>query len=227
MAVDLIYIDESGDHAPSATNPEYPVFVVAACIFDQVRYTRNFVPALLEFKLKHWQHEAIILHEREIRKSTGACTFLFERAVRNVFLSELSELIRSSGANVAAVAWDKRKNSRARSYAECLLRLLASLAQTTSAQGELRTAILESRGLREDREIMAAVETAGITHQWRLFFIPKSRNIPGLQLADLCARPIGLKVLTPEKVNRAFDETISLLFSRNFGLEKSGLIVMD
>ncbi len=38
-----------------------------------------------------------------------------------------------------------------------------------------------------------------------LVMIPKAANSCGLQVADLVARPIGIKVLRPTQANRAFD----------------------
>jgi hypothetical protein len=225
--MDLIYIDESGDHAKAATNPQYPVFVVVACIFDCEVYTRRFGPALLEFKLKHWKHEAVILHEREIRKYTGDFAFLFDRGNRQRFLTELSALIRQSGAKISAVAWDKRKTNQTRTYADCLVRLLQSIDHGTPGDKGQRIAIVESRGPKEDQANMRAAERAGLEARWKLVFVPKARNIPGLQLADLCARPIGLKVMAPERPNRAFDETIRLLLFPSPNLETGDLIVLD
>lgn len=225
--MDLIYIDESGDHAKAATNLQYPVFVVVACIFDYEVYTRRFAPALLEFKLKHWKHEAVILHEREIRKYTGDFAFLFDRDNRQHFLAELSALIRQSSATIFAVAWDKRKTNRTRTYADCLVQLLQSIDHGIPGDNQQRVAMVESRGPKEDHENMRAVESAYLGHSWKLIFIPKARNIPGLQLADLCARPIGLKVMAPERPNRAFDETIRLLLVSGPNVETGSLIVLD
>jgi hypothetical protein len=41
--------------------------------------------------------------------------------------------------------------------------------------------------------------------EWEPVFVDKKSNSSGLQLADLMARPIGLKVLRPMQDNRAFD----------------------
>ncbi len=41
--------------------------------------------------------------------------------------------------------------------------------------------------------------------EWEPIFVDKKSNSSGLQLADLMARPIGLKVLRPLQENRAFD----------------------
>lgn len=209
--MNLIYIDESGDHAEAATNPEYPIFVVVACVFSPENYARRFVPSLLEFKLRHWSHESVVLHEREIRKSIGEFSFLFDRAVREIFLQELSGVIKDSGAELAAVVWDKRGSSPVRSYADCLVRLLGVIEARHGNHGEPSVAVIESRGNKEDEGVRIAVVQSGLGPSWRLHFAPKARNIPGLQLADLCARPIGLKVLAPERKNRAFDETIGRL----------------
>nr|WP_206517617.1 DUF3800 domain-containing protein [Sphingobium algorifonticola] len=38
-----------------------------------------------------------------------------------------------------------------------------------------------------------------------MIFTDKKANSGGLQLADLIARPIGIKRLRPEQVNRAYD----------------------
>lgn len=227
LRMDLIYIDESGDHAKAATNLQYPVFVVVACIFDYEVYTRRFAPALLEFKLKHWKHEAVILHEREIRKQTGNFTLLLDRDYRRTFLAELSDLIRISGVKILAVAWDKRKTNQTRTYADCLVRLLQSIDHGIPGDKQQRIAMVESRGPKEDHENMRAVESACLGHSWKLIFIPKARNIPGLQLADLCARPIGLKVMAPERPNRAFDETIRLLLIPGPNVETGNLVILD
>jgi hypothetical protein len=36
-------------------------------------------------------------------------------------------------------------------------------------------------------------------------FVPKSANVPGLQIADLVARPIARHLLDPRQPNRAYD----------------------
>ena len=86
---------------------------------------------------------------------------------------------------------------------------------------------MESRGVREDLEIRRAVEGSVAGFRWRPIFVPKARNLAGLQLADLCARPIGLKLLRPDRPNRAYDETISLLMRKTSDGARSGLIVLD
>ena len=38
--------------------------------------------------------------------------------------------------------------------------------------------------------------------------VDKKANVAGLQMADLCARPIGMRILRPESMNRAYTECI-------------------
>lgn len=223
----LIYIDESGDHAPAATNPEYPLFVIVACVFDEGDYAHRFVPRLLSFKLRHWGHDAVVLHEREIRKNQGDFAFLFDRESRAHFLSDLSLVIRSSGARVAAAVWDKRQGSRVRTYSDCLVELLLRLDGWFSLSKAEQRVVLESRGEREDREVAVALERMGESRRWRPLFVRKHRNLSGLQLADLCARPIGIKTLNPARPNRAFDETICELLRTDCNTQPLRLVVLD
>lgn len=202
----LIYIDESGDHGP--LNEDYPIFVIVACVFEKADYLEHFVPALLALKLDHWGHELAILHEREIRKPQGHFSFLLNPNKRAAFLADLSRLVRESKARVHAVAWDKRGPARAFSYGECLRRLLDELSDHHGDLLATAPIIVESRGPEENRRTLhALVETKHRTNP-AVRFAEKAANIPGLQLADLCARPIGMKILRPGSKNRAFDEGV-------------------
>ena len=72
--------------------------------------------------------------------------------------------------------------------------------------------ILEKRGRREDdalelefRRVCDRQNYRGLALHLEARFVPKSANVPGLQLADLIARPIGRHVLDPGQPNRAYD----------------------
>ncbi len=72
----VVYVDESGDHNLNKINPDYLIFVLAFCIFHKNHYTEKIIPALAKFKFKYFGHDAIVLHEHDIRKQNGAFTFL-------------------------------------------------------------------------------------------------------------------------------------------------------
>ena len=48
----------------------------------------------------------------------------------------------------------------------------------------------------------------------RIEFAEKKMNLTGLQIADLTARPIGLRILRPDQENRAY-ETIRPKFRQS------------
>ena len=59
----IIFVDESGDHGLVNIDPQYPVFVLAFCVFHKQRYIQSTMPALQQFKFNHFGHDQIILHE--------------------------------------------------------------------------------------------------------------------------------------------------------------------
>jgi hypothetical protein len=56
---------------------------------------------------------------------------------------------------------------------------------------------------------------------FQIIFADKKVDSPGLQLADLVARPIGLSVLRPSQENRAF-EVLKKKFFCSGGRQKVG-----
>ena len=72
--------------------------------------------------------------------------------------------------------------------------------------------VLEMRGRREDdalelefRRVCDRQNYRGLALNLEAHFVSKAANVPGLQLADLIARPIGRHVLDPAQPNRAYD----------------------
>ncbi len=39
----IVYVDESGDHSLTSINPEYPIFVLAFCVFHKGKYSKSTV----------------------------------------------------------------------------------------------------------------------------------------------------------------------------------------
>ena len=219
----LVFVDESGDPSLIHINPEYPVFVLAFTIVRKTDYTRHICRDLQEFKLRHWGHDEVVLHEHEIRKPKDAFAFLLRRAARERFLTELNALMAELPATLIAVVIDKPAFAASHTYTpapgiaydhamatglDAVYQLLAA-----SGQADLTTpVVLERRGRREDTALELAFSryrTTSNSHgralPFELVMVPKSSNSAGLQLADLIARPIGLHHLRPTQPNRAFD----------------------
>ena len=53
----IVYVDESGDHAMHSIDEQYPVFVLALCVFHKSHYAERVVPALEMFKFRHFGHD--------------------------------------------------------------------------------------------------------------------------------------------------------------------------
>lgn len=223
----IVYADESGDHGMVNIDPQYPMFALTFCVMRKDAYTAEIVPAMQGFKFGIWGHDTVVLHEHEIRKSTGPFGILrTDRALRTRFMDELNALIETAPMTIYASVIDKAKH-RAK-YANpwnpyeialhfCMERL--HILMTAEKQhGKTVHVVFESRGPKEDKELeLEFRRISGNDSHWgyrrhdfsrfdfQPVFIPKAANASGLQLADLTARPNALSRLRPDQPNRAFE----------------------
>lgn len=216
----IVYVDESGDHGLASIDSEYPVFVLIFCIFQKEPYSEEIIPALTRFKMKYWGHDEIVLHEHEIRKPKNEFTILFEKAVREEFIKELTQLINNVSFTIIASVIDKNKlasqyirpeNPYEISLGFGLERVYRHLADIGQSD-KITPVVVERRGKREDKELELCFrricDGANYLNKklpYELVMIDKKANSTGLQIADLTARPIGIKTLRPEQPNRAYD----------------------
>lgn len=209
----MVFVDESGDHGLETCDPAYPVFVLAFCIMRKADYAEVITPAVQRFKFKYFGHDLIVLHENEIRKAKGAFAFLLVPAKRETFFPDLNTLMESTPmALVAAVIRKDRLKEKyhqpGHPYHLALEYGLERVAKWLHAHGQAGRStplICESRGRREDESLelefrRVATKIPGFDIQ----FVDKRANLPGLQIADLVARPIGRHVIDPAQENRAF-----------------------
>jgi hypothetical protein len=231
----LVFADESGDHGLLTIDKEYPVFVLAFCVFKKSDYVEVVSPAIQSLKLKHFGHDGVVLHERDIRKETGDFKALFDRAKRTAFLNELHDMMVALPFTLISVVI--RKDALKRKYAaphnpynvalffglERLMTLLGSQEQGT----KLTHVTFERRGRREDEELELEFLRVRNANNWPLEmrFAEKSANLPGLQVADLVARPVGRHILDPKQANRAFEALIPKLFQQKGTYQGVGLKV--
>lgn len=104
----VVYVDESGDHSLESIDPQYPVFVLAFCVFHKHYYASNVVPALESFKFKHFGHDVVVLHETDIRKERGDFRFS-SRPHKEGFLDELTGIIEANNFILIASVIDKTR----------------------------------------------------------------------------------------------------------------------
>ena len=214
----IVYVDEAGDHG--SVSREFPVFVLAFCIFRKKEYASRVVPAIHELKFRHLGHDAVVLHEREIRKATAPFEFLRVPERREAFFLDMNDLIASAPFELIAVVVDKRRQQVESNLYRVALDV--GLVQVTrylraSHEERLTHVIVESRGKNEDGDLEEAF--AGLCEpdgtldgcNLDLVFASKQHSHCGLQLADLMARPIGRHVINPAQANRSYE-----ILSRKF-----------
>jgi Protein of unknown function (DUF3800) len=215
----LVFVDESGDHGLEAIDKDYPVFVLAFCIIQKRTYIEQLTPAIQAFKLKHFGHDNVVLHEREIRKDIGDFAFLKSRSRKEQFLDELTDLVAAIRFTLVCTVIRKEllKTRYARPenpYHMALGFGLERVSYYLKSQGTgaaVTHVLVERRGRKEDTELELEFRRvcdggnfAGERLPFAMSFVHKQANSPGLQLADLVARPVGLSVLRPAQSNRAF-----------------------
>ena len=220
----IIYMDESGDHSLDSINSQFPVFVLSACIFQKTAYSTKIVPAFLELKFKHWNHDMVILHSRDIRKNLGDFAFLKDSALRASFLSDLNGCINGSTFTIISTVIEKNQHKSTYVYPDspyeialtfCLERSYGFL-RDRGKQGQKTTVVVERRGKQEDdalelvfRRVVQGGNAWGCSFPFDILFADKKTNSIGLQLADLVSYPIGRKQIAPAKPNLAYDTLAS------------------
>ena len=92
------------------------------------------------------------------------------------------------------------------------LETLYELLLEKKQDGALTHVVVECRGKKEDNELELefrrmcdGANRHGKSLPFDIIFADKKVDSPGLQLADLVARPVGLSVLRPSQENRAFE----------------------
>jgi Protein of unknown function (DUF3800) len=222
----VIYVDESGDHGLNNIDPEYPLFVLAFVIMRREDYVAKITPDLLRLKFNYWGHDQIVFHERDIRKKVGSFAILADKGTQSDFMNDLTHLIKEAPFHICVTIIDKKK--LAKKYTDpwnpyhvalgaCMERLRNFFVRQDQ-KNKLAHVVFESRGKNEDNEL--ELEFRRITNnnaswgyrkvdftyaRFEPVFAKKDANAAGLQLADLIARPCGLKYLRPDQVNRTHD----------------------
>lgn len=216
----VVYVDESGDHSLASIDKDYPVFVLALCIFQKRHYAEKIIPAVEKLKFNYFGHDSVVLHENEIRKQKGDFAFLAHRPTRDVFMAGLSSIMEASNFILVACVVDKARVNRAAGAASnpyhialgiCLEALRSFLAE--KGQDQVKThVVVECRGKKEDaelelefRRICDGDNPGNLVLPFDIVFADKKTNLAGLQLADLVARPVGLSYIRPQQSNQAFE----------------------
>lgn len=242
----VVYVDESGDHSLESIDADFPVFVLALCVFNKRHYAEKIIPAVETLKFAYFGHDSVVLHENEIRKQKGSFAFLSHLPTRKEFMGRLSSIMEASNFVLITCVVDKGRlkgtggtssNPYHIALGICLEALRSFLAE--KGQDQLEThVVVECRGKKEDaelelefRRICDGENPSNRRLPFSVVFADKRSNLAGLQLADLVARPIGLNYIRPAQQNQAFDLLRSKFFCAGGrdrvgkGFEEVGLMV--
>lgn len=209
----VMFLDESGDHSLRVIDDQYPVFVLGGIIAD-VRYAKDVMDhELRRFKREMFGNEDIVLHTADLSRNKNGFERLKDRGFRDEFYLKLNHLMRSLDYKVVACviskhAYVERYGQQAFDpYEQCLRVLVERYCYEIGGYGDCGWIVAESRHATLDGRLMATwaeLKASGTYHVSGstvgsrirdLVYREKSRNIAGLQIADLVVSPIGRYVL--------------------------------
>lgn len=215
----IVFVDESGGPGLDKIDPNYPVFVLAFCLFEKTTYMSQVCPAVQALKFKHFGEDTVVLHSRDIRKAQKRFSMLTNGAKRTAFIDEVCALVNAVPVSVVAIVirkdlHRKQYSSPANPYEFAMqmgLERLGKELYTLGQKGRLTHVVFECRGNKEDgelelefRRVMGQNSNVQSTPM-EIVMCDKRGNAAGLQIADLIAGPIGAKVLHPSRPQRAYD----------------------
>ena len=223
----IIFADESGSPVLDGADPNYPIFVLAFMLVRKETYTDSIVPALQRLKFDFVGHDQLILHERDIRRQSGPFAFLqVDKVVREKFLERINQFVEDAEIEIicSVIHKDELKSKYADPWSPyrialhfCLEKLLLRLHEYNQKDRHVHC-LFESRGAKEDKELELTfrrivnndAQWGWKSHnfsvcEWSPIFVDKKSNSAGLQIADLTARPLGLRRLRPDQPNRAVE----------------------
>lgn len=222
----IVFVDESGDHDLSKVDEQFPVFCLSFCIIKKSDYISTISPALQKIKFDFWGHDHVIFHEHDIRKEKGYFGILrADKNIRENFYVRLNDMLDTAPFKIISSLIDKKRllqkyTQPFNPYELAVLFCMERLQEFLLSMGEVNTIVpilFEARGRKEDdtlelefRRICDNQTNWGYRSpdfkkfSYQLIFAQKSLNLPGLQIADMVARPIALNYLRPTQENRAY-----------------------
>lgn len=192
---------------------------LAFCVIQKTDYVERIVPAIQRFKFRHFGHDNVVLHERDIRKDVGPFVFLKTKEKKESFLGELTQIVADAPFTLICSVIQKEALKRRYAYPDNPYHVALGFGlervhyflRSRGVADEKTHAMVERRGKREDGELelefRRVCDGANYNNEklpFEIVFADKKANLPGMQLADLVARPVGMHVLRPEQPNRAF-----------------------
>jgi hypothetical protein len=210
----ILFLDESGDHSLTKIDPQYPMFVLAGCVFKMGYYKEVVVPQIKSFKKELFGNDKIILHTEAITHNRNGFERIVESEFRKHFYQKVKAVLNKLDYKILACVIKKDEHFKKYGLAaidpymlslDCLVeRFVFELEEMGKPGGII---IAESRNSVLDNQLELAflnLKVQGTSYVSaskvkkaisQLSIKDKKENIAGLQIADLIASPIGREIL--------------------------------
>jgi hypothetical protein len=228
-----LYIDESGDHTFSQVDhPNHRYLGLLGIWFRVDSPYTEFACALNQLKETtfglHPDEPRVCLHRKDIVERRGIFGRLQDPLTNLIFCDGLQEVIKSARFCMACVVIDKASH-QGKTYRElfhpyhyCVAALLERYAGWLSFKGAEGDVMAESRGKKEDQELIQAYENTiqkgtrfhsaqkfqKVLTSKKIKLKKKEDAIAGLELADLLAYPFKREMIA-ERAAVALQEDFS------------------
>lgn len=230
------FLDETGDHGLSFVDKNFPLFLLAGCLFkdeDLEKIERE----INDFKKEFFGTTEVILHSRSIRKCEGAFQILFDLDIKKKFYERLNTIISKTtliiiGSGVNKENHIKKYGKGAKDpYVLSLSFIIERLVFCLDKKGinAIVSIKIEKRGRKEDQQLLnqynkildkgtyyvSSERLKNRISNFESFF--KKDNTIGLQIADLCAYPLARNILNPKQPYPPFDIIKRKIYCDNNG----------
>jgi len=231
-----LFLDETGDHGLSFVDINFPLFLLAGCLFEDAELTK-IEQEINKFKIEFFKTTSVILHSRDIRRCDGPFQILFDLGLKKKFYERLDEIM--SKANFTLIGSGVNKDEHIKKYGRgakdpyalslsfIIERLIFCLDK--KGMGSVTEVKIEKRGRKEDQQLLNQYNK--ILDNGTYYVAPdrlkdkigkfesflKRENIIGLQIADLCAYPLARHILNPSEPYPPFDIIKSKIYCDHNG----------
>ncbi len=231
----LLFLDESGDHGLGNIDSGFPVFVLCGIIASENSYTQ-IKKEMNTLKQDLWKNKNVIFHSRDIRKCNDEFKILFDLKIKEEFYNRINSIVQHSDYSILSSGIQKEKyihryGKLSSDVYEIALSFIVERAvfylDDIVEEDKSLEIIIEKRGLKEDAKLnehfnrLLSWGTGYVSanrlknYKMKITFEYKDKNINGLQLSDLVAYPIARHIISPKRVNPAFDQFSDKFYKKN------------
>lgn len=218
-----LFLDECGNHVPGYVDPKFPVFCLSGVIVSKRDY-EAFDVVWKAWKTRYLGAPDRLTHEPDVRTRSGKFYRADPHAQEELLLA-LESVLRDLDFRIIAAVVDLEAFEALypdsvvdeflpqSSYLMCIDFVLERFVHFLQHEGQdgKGLVVAESRGLKEDAIVHAEfirlhlqgtqfVSQSDFRRHLRphIEFFRKRRNVSGLEVADLTARPLAEVVLSPD-----------------------------